>query len=510
MTAAGITNDRTKWSRRLLPVSFVLYLALLAVSMYHHELWGDELHSWNFSKGSDSYPELIRNIRYEGHPPVWYSLLWLLSKCTHEAGYIQWVQFVLAAGMVLVLLFYAPLPLTARLLLPFGYYFLYEYGTFSRNYAVGVLTAFLICMLLSREHRRIWLYYLLLLLLANTHMIGTILATGLHLYYLYDLRQKGRGTKTLLAQGIAGAAIILLALYLIFPPSGSSMDMMFWFRLWNKQRLQEISVAPLKSFAPIPAWWEYHFWNTQFLLELQHRFSWVRWISYLLSFAFIALAIYILRPSRKALLLFIVNLLLTLLLAFIFPLTSIRYVGFLYISFLVACWLSGKMHPVTGGRKKALYFLLCIPLAGSAIAVTKDTRYPFSNAWSVKGLIHDAAPGIPAVSDGWCLNNVLAYVGAPFYCIELNKPVPFLLWDKALAKSTETHHMYQNGLDYYFHTVSPAQRKVCLCSANPPQLLQQLDPGFFVQYQVRLIAAKEGAIEKSSDIYLYEVSVPDR
>src|ERR1700752_2887831 len=84
---------------------FFLYMVVAGFAMAHHELWGDEIHSWNIAKSSGSLPDLIRNSRYEGHPPVWYLVLWGISKFTHDLVYVQAVQWIIASSVVFVLVF---------------------------------------------------------------------------------------------------------------------------------------------------------------------------------------------------------------------------------------------------------------------------------------------------------------------------------------------------------------------------------------------------------------------
>ena len=102
---------------------FGLYILVAGYTMFHHELWGDEFQSWNIAKSSDTFFDLIHNRRYEGHPPVWYIILWSISKFTHNLVYIQIVHLVIACMVIFVMLFYSPLPAGTKILLPFGYYF---------------------------------------------------------------------------------------------------------------------------------------------------------------------------------------------------------------------------------------------------------------------------------------------------------------------------------------------------------------------------------------------------
>src|SRR5690606_2393756 len=135
----ALTGNEKKW----LVASYLLYLAVLAVATMNHELWGDELHSWNIAGASAGYGDLIANSRYEGHPPVWYTILWLPARFGHQLFYLQCIQFCIAGAAVYVLMFRSAFPTILKILVPFGYYFLFEYGVLSRNYAIALLFAFM-------------------------------------------------------------------------------------------------------------------------------------------------------------------------------------------------------------------------------------------------------------------------------------------------------------------------------------------------------------------------------
>lgn len=491
-------ESQSNSDRRISVAVFVLYLLALIMSIGHHELWGDELHSWNIAKGSHSFGELIANTRYEGHPPLWYTLMWLLSKCTHDLAYLQYLQYVIISAAVFLLLFKSRLPVLAKILLPFGYFFLYEYGTLSRNYAIGILLAFCICLLLQRQKMTSYIvYYLLLFLLSNTHLLGALLAGSLHLYFLLQQAAQKERKASLVLHVLLGAAVILPAAYFIFPPTDSQMNVSFWMKIWNPKMLTDMVAAPMKAFLPIPAWWSDHFWNTHFLGNKS-----LAAIS-LLSLLLISVAVYILREDKRILVLFLINLLLTCFVAAIFPLTSARYTGFIFIGFIVACWLYAACASFPKPAKILLYVLLAFQLCGSIVALPKDMHHPFSNAYRVNEILQQVPKGDSLVSDYWCLNNVAAYADKPFYCIELNKRVSFLLWDKQLASVTGTHHAYTDGLNHLFQATHLAH--VWMISSNPPDELVRKDALLTPAYQVQLVKQIEGAIEPHSDLYLYNI-----
>lgn len=490
---------------------WLLYVLMLACSICRHELWGDELHSWNIAKASSSYADLLQHIRYEGHPPLWYTLMWLLSKVTHQLAYLQLLQFSIACSYMLLLLRYAPFSRLTRWLLPFGYYLLYEYGTLSRNYAPAVLLAFALCILLQRNRPvNKLLYYLLLFLLSNTHLLGVILAASLHLYYMLGLRERSRNTAAspwrVLPSVMAGGLLLLPALYFIFPPSDSEMNLQFWLSRWNSHQFADLVEAPLRSLIPVPAWWQYHSWNTEALLALKQQYPLLKWPVYLLSLSVITVLLLLLRRSPKALTLFGCNLLLTAMVATVFPLNTARYTGFIFIAFLLACWLQAGEGSLYGWRQKVWNLLLGIQLAAGMVACCIDIRYPFSNAAKVSTLLASVPDRVMIVSDYWCLNNLAAYADGPFYCIELNRECAYILWNRDMADAMKAATPYTNGLDSFFAN-NRQYKEVYMLSANSPEKLKQQDKMLGMHYQLQLVRAFTGAVERYSNVYLYRISL---
>ena len=489
-----------------LAAAFVIYLVLLAFCISRHELWGDELHSWNIAKASHSFTELIHNSRFEGHPPLWYTLMWALSKFSHNLIYLQWLQGIIAGCAVSLLIFHSPFPVKARLLLPFGYYFLFEYGVFSRNYAPALLICFCMLIVLKRaKSYRNAVYYPLLFLLANTHLLAAVLAAAIHIYYLLHQKEDGLRKPVLALHLLAGIVSILPALYFIFPPSDSEMNLHFWMSRWSIRQLKDIAAAPAKSFVPLPAWWEYHFWNTHFLINASYRWALLKPVIYLSSIVLTGLTFFILKENRKSSALFFFNLLFTVAVATVFPLTSSRYVGFIFIGFIVAAWLYQEEKPLTHKREMGLYILLVLQIAGSLVAVPRDIQYVFSNSSKVKELILEVPTGNRIVTDYYCLNNVLAYTDGPAYSIETNKLRSFILWEQKPKTAEESQTVYTDGASRLFK--ESGLHSFYLLSSLPPETLAQMDGQLGITYKVSLVDKREGAIEKYSNIYLYRISL---
>lgn len=491
---------------RIIWAAFIIWCFLSGYGMLHHELWGDEFHSWNIAKASAGYGDLISNTRYEGHPPVWYTILWSISKLTHNIACIQVAHWIISALIVFIVLFYSPFPLISRMLIPFGYYFLFEYAILSRNYAIGVLLAFCICMILHKDFRyKLPLYYVLLFLMSNTHLLALMLAGSLHLYFLLLNFERKEKAGILVLHILLGILVSIPALYFIFPPSDSQLNMHFWMDKWNIHQLVTFGQGPLRAFIPIPAWWEYHFWNTQFLLEAKENHRIFKLINPVILLLILLTVFFILRKNKKSLALFGTNLALTFIVAVaFFPLTCARHAGFIYIGFIAAYWLYCHETPVNRNNKRLVNMLLVIQLIAGAIAVSKDNRLPFSNAYRAKELLNKVPESERTVTDYWTLNVLSAFIDKPFYCIDLQKEQSFLLWDNELAARLSNPHRYTDGLQAFFQ--KEGIKKAFLISITPSQKLFQLDSLLSQSFQFTLVGKREGAVEKGGDLYLYQVS----
>lgn len=488
-----------KWS------VFILYLLLLAITSWRHELWGDELHSWNIAKASTGLPELFSNIRYEGHPPLWYLLLFGLSRLTHQLWAIQVLHFIIASVAIGILQFKSHFRMWQKILIVSGYFFMYEYTAFSRNYALAILLSFSLCALIV-DHKSWawWKYYTLLFLLANTHVLGLFLAISIQCYLLfyrdYQMELSERRPKHL----VYALLLFLVPLYLVFPPNSSGLNIQFWIHLWSKDQLYAILQAPLKAFVSLPAWWNHHFWNTNALLELQKSVSAFKFINPLLSMGLILLVVYILRSHKGALFFFCLNLVLTFSFALVFPLTSSRYVGFIFIAFLISLWIAGEDVITDFFRMRLIAFLLVLQLPGSVVALAGDWKYPFSSLRGVSSMMSNITEGEEAITDYWCLNYVVPVIDKPIYCIGLNQKRAFLLWTGQLTAAQKNPRLYTEELNNYFASRQTIN-KVYLFTNNSRDELQNRDHDLFSNFDLELVAGKTGAIEKNSNIYLFEV-----
>lgn len=499
-----VQGERASLLRLLPGITFLLYLLLAAYAVIRHEPWGDEIHSWNIAKGSSSYLDVIRNSRYEGHPPTWYTIMWVISKFTHNFSFVQAVHLVIASTTVFLILFYSPLPLSSRLLIPFGYYFAYEFAVLSRNYAIGVLAAFCICLIIRQTFKyKMACYYVLLLLLSNGHLFGLILAGCFHLYFLLWHYEQHKAIKGIVLHLLLGAFFLLPSSYFIFPPSQGALNVNFWMNRWNVSNVIITVQSPIRSFMPIPAWWNEHFWNTEFLMEWQSKYRWMKYLTPFLALGIVTAVFFILRKNKKSAALFFSNLLATAFISMVvFPLGCARYAGLIYIGFLAAWWLYCYEATPARSHKWIVNSLLILQVIAAVIMIGKDKDRPFSNFNRVGELVNKVPANEKVVADYWALNAIAAFIDKPFYCIDLKKELSFLLWDSDMAHLMKTNHRYCEGVE---HLAAQGVKKFWMISTGSPDDLNKVDARFFKDFKVTLRDKIEGAIEKGGNVYLYYV-----
>ena len=79
------------------------FLLLYWADLWHHTLFFDEVNAWAISAASANLKTLFYLVHYEGHPWLWYFLLWLPSRFTHDPRAMLWVVAPFGTAVYLML-----------------------------------------------------------------------------------------------------------------------------------------------------------------------------------------------------------------------------------------------------------------------------------------------------------------------------------------------------------------------------------------------------------------------
>lgn len=141
-----------------------------------HEMWRDELRAWLIARDSITPLALLENIECEGHPALWYLLVWPITRFTHDPEAMKLLNLPLMAAAVFLIARFAPGPKIVRALIAFGYFPVYEYGVLARNYAIGILGLVAFCIAFPHRRRHPLVLGAVLLLTAHTSLVACVLS----------------------------------------------------------------------------------------------------------------------------------------------------------------------------------------------------------------------------------------------------------------------------------------------------------------------------------------------
>jgi len=201
--AAFLDNrvERLGW-----PVAVGAIFLLQVLLILHHQPFVDEWQALQIAVQSPNFGSLLANLRYEGHPPLYYGLLRAMSDIVGPHRALAATNLGLALTIQGLILFRSPFPRWLRLLIALSEPILFEYGTVSRSYTLGVMLTFW-AMAAWKTRRHVWLP--LVLLPAVDFLFGVISVALLLVRF---------GERRVWWPGVAAwAAISLFAAWTVIP-----------------------------------------------------------------------------------------------------------------------------------------------------------------------------------------------------------------------------------------------------------------------------------------------------
>ena len=212
-----IDNPAAKRRSRLFRWAvFLIYLAAVLFLVSRHENWRDEAQAWLMVRDL-SVPQLIAQMKYEGHPCLWHLILMPFAKLGFPYRTMNLISAALVAAAVWLLLFRSPVPLPLQCLALAGSALLYFLPVISRSYALIPLFLFLNAMYYDGRRERPLRYGLSLALLVQTHLYMIPVAGMLSLFWFFEALaawRKDRDGKTLLRQALG--LMLPLVSFLLF------------------------------------------------------------------------------------------------------------------------------------------------------------------------------------------------------------------------------------------------------------------------------------------------------
>ncbi len=166
----------------------------------------DEVNAWGISAASPTLSKLFYYVHYEGHPWLWYFILWFPSRLTHDPVALKWVEAALGTAIIVVIGTLTPFTYKQRALILSGYFLVWEYTVMCRMYSVMLLLTLIYLWRRSRISDGVMANCVLLGLIGNTDMTGVLLSGALLTEYAYSSLRFGAPAARATGGGAALAA----------------------------------------------------------------------------------------------------------------------------------------------------------------------------------------------------------------------------------------------------------------------------------------------------------------
>jgi hypothetical protein len=172
-----------------------LYIAMISFAVALYQQSEDEGRAWMLCRSFPLKDMIFHILRYEGHPGLYYLFLWVLFKAGISFTAINWFFAATASAATYLLLRFSPFPFYLRALIPFGFVLGYQYAVVARSYVLFPLFGFCVVHLYRRVPAKPAAMALMLALLANVSLHGTLVAIGFAVAYgVQLLQQKSEGS----------------------------------------------------------------------------------------------------------------------------------------------------------------------------------------------------------------------------------------------------------------------------------------------------------------------------
>jgi hypothetical protein len=463
-------------------------------------MWRDELQPWTIAASSNSLSELFFNIRYEGHPPLWYLMLYALSRVTQNFAAMQALHLAIAAAVAYVFLRFAPFTRLQRLLFVFGYFPLYEYAAISRCYAIGILLLFCLCVVMQKGGG--WKYIacgVILFLLSFTTIYGFIITiaffTGFVLKYLTDREMRIHKWQMALCAIIVPAGLFVSA-YITIPEGQTRFDRLV-VTGFDKARAKKALANPWMAFCPIPQQ-KITFWNSNIVRS--------KGLLAILGLLVLCLSFLLLARNRDVLLLFFISVFLMLGFQYSKYPGSMRHFGHYYMMLTVCLWLctfySSRWQPArlfrgvadTGSKIAPVFWgvLLTVQAVAGIEASVMEWGFTFSQSKNTAAyIVTNGFAGLPMIGDeDSATSSVAMRMHRSIYYPAVDDMGSFIVFSAQNFRKTDERMVVEKAIE-----MSDAEHSDVVLILNYP--LRQ-----YADRAVKL-AQFDKSVVKSENFYMY-------
>src|SRR3989344_8166534 len=118
-----------KKNKFALILTLVYGVFIITLSSFH-EVWRDEVRALNYATEARSLLDLFHNLKInnEGHPALWYILLYIGYNIFHTTVILKVINSVISIAAIYIFLAFSPFTKIQKILFVFGFFPIYEYS----------------------------------------------------------------------------------------------------------------------------------------------------------------------------------------------------------------------------------------------------------------------------------------------------------------------------------------------------------------------------------------------
>jgi hypothetical protein len=480
-----------------------LALAFFLIQLIHHQMWRDELNVFGIVQASPTLSLLFQHLHYEGHPAVWYLLVWIAAHWLPTAAVLRAVQACVGIAILSLIGLASPFTRTEKALLFASYFVSFEYTVLSRTYGVCFLACLVYLWIRFRVPHNVLVHALILGVLANTDVIGCFLSLGFVCQYAiaaFRNKQAYFDRKYL----IAAATYLLLVgicVWCVWPARDTSWRTTghIFARAGDFRHYISAAVNYLvMPFFPIATdHYPARFWNP---LALQHPTFYTLCLPPIVGAYWL-----VFRRDRDLLAMFAVVALLGIGFASFVFMGNMRNFGVTFTAFVAALWMQ-RGRGITR-LPRAATALLVLSGTGGALAAAAQWTHPFSNAETAARWLENS-PWSDAVLIGTpdtSLASLAELLGKPVYMLDCRCSDTYL-WFSRRRDNFDARTMPEDIAEAVARTKAGRKLLVLVEPITNGQV-QRLTK---LNLRVEPVARFTGAEVWQEDYFLYEITTEGR
>lgn len=425
----------------------ILFMINAALGIAHHRLWFDEVQSWSLVRDSPTIAALFHNLEYEGHPGLWYLMLWGAQRITLDPIAMKICHWLIAAASIGLIGYFSPFRKRDRILLMAGYFLAFQYVVICRNYGIGMFLGFLYAYLESNHPARKYSLYLTLGLLANcnafTFLFSGVLAMN-HFFEALTRRSKGERPRD---EGLGLCLYALfagLAIWTLYPPADMAYAGVGTERAVAQGLATGIPAAtglPQSDYiasTPLTVLLRLSYISPEFFSTIAINSRFWQYAVYsvigLAAILFTVLPFLVLYPVRRVFRIHVLTF--AVVFAFcdaVYRLPSFRHIGVLWLSFVVCYWIKSARDGKTSSLASLVFALSAL---WGAYSTAHAYRTTYANSEAAASWVRDQGlqTGFWISYDDHAGVPLSAFLGIPTYSLECHCLHNHIVWNNRRSR----------------------------------------------------------------------------